>query len=371
MKKIGRGKVTLWQLGSILRTIYKTPGITRAQISGRLGFDKSVTTRVTSFLEETGWINARDSQVKNVPIAIHPEKLTIAGVNIQPEFSTLVVCNLSGAILYETTWTEDRFDLECMLNIILPYRIHESGFSPDALGIALPGIVDEENETLIASNPLGIETVTRLPSRISAKNYPVFYCNDAHSIGWGQIGFNQEKGEFFLHYLDFIDHDPPTTEFKRIIHGSALFCQGTSFTGTHHCAGEIRIKSHLAFAGSGETYIDHATRLQMKFRPEIQEKYMESLAFTIAYAATLMDIPKVFLFGTLEKYSTSITKRIAELAQEISYYPSIQHITVEYPGFSAQTIPLGAAAMAVERLFTAPDPNHPGAFYRSIAEAGE
>lgn len=37
MKAVGTGKVTIWQVSSLLRLIYKTPGITRAELSAAFG----------------------------------------------------------------------------------------------------------------------------------------------------------------------------------------------------------------------------------------------------------------------------------------------------------------------------------------------
>lgn len=366
MKQVSTGKVSIWQLSSILRLIYKHPGITRAELSSSLGINKSAITNLTGFLETASWIAGEQDCAKNVPLTLNPGRLNVAGVVFQPEFSTLVICDLSGAILFEKTWAEQTTDLENFLGVILPYRIHETGIRVDALGVALPGIVDETTGTLLASKPLGVEKPQPLPDRIGAKDFPVFYCNDARCIGWGRISFAREAGNFFLHYLSFAEHDPPTEEFARIIHGSSLFVDGAAFGGSNHCAGELRIKSHLAFAGSGELYFDHQTRLQMKSNPGVMEKYLDALAFNIAYVSTLMDVEKVFLFGSLERYGSSLAAKISDFAKKISYYPALQGIVVEYPGFTERTVPLGAAGMAIERLFSVPSADRPTAFYRAL-----
>lgn len=366
MKSIGTGKVSLWQASSILRLIYKSPGITRAELSAALGINKSVTTNITAYLAEAGWIAGEDARTKSVPLSINRKRLAVAGVLIQPEFCTLVVCDLSGAVLHEETWREESADLDSFLNVVLPYRLHVAGISVAALGVALPGIVDERTGTLLASVPLRIESPIRLPERIGSKDYPVFYSNDARSIGWGRIAFARESSDFFLHYLSFVENDPPSESFARIIHGSAFFFGGQAFTGANHCAGELRIKSHLAFAGSGERYLDHETRMRMKSDPETMEKYLDSLAFNVAYVATLMDVPKVYLYGSLEREGPEFGAKIADLAERISYYPSLQGVAVEYPGFTDRTIPIGAVGMAVERLFTVPAAEAPTDFYRAV-----
>ncbi len=368
MKSIGTGKVSVWQASSILRLIYKTPGITRVELSDAIGVNKSITTNITAYLEESGWILEDAARVKGVPLTINPKRLTVAGVIIQPEFCTLVICDLSGTVLHEETWKEATIDLETLINVVIPYRLHLRGIRVDALGIALPGIVDEETGTLLASQPLGINAPITLPDRIGSKEFPVFYANDARCIGWGRIAFEHEKSDFFLHYMSFVDNDPPTDSFARIIHGSAFFFGGSAFAGAHRCAGELRIKSHLAFAGSGEQYIDHESRMRMKSDQATLDRYLDVLAFNIAYVSTLIDVPKVYLFGSLERLGSAYGDKISLFAERISYYPSLQKVQVEFPGFTDRSVPVGAVGMAIERLFTVPAAERPTDFYRSILE---
>lgn len=129
MKSIGTGKVSLWQASSILRMIYKTPGITRADLSAALGINKSVTTNITAFLAEAGWIAGGDARTKSVPLSLNPKRLAIAGAIIQPEFCTLVVCDLAGTVLFEETWREGKTDLESLLNVPLLNRYEEASTS--------------------------------------------------------------------------------------------------------------------------------------------------------------------------------------------------------------------------------------------------
>lgn len=368
MKGLGKGKITIWQTSSILRHIHKKPGITRAELSTALKIDKSATSNITSFLEQNGWISCDRSGGKNLPLVLNHKRLTIAGVLIQPEFCTLVICDLSGTVLHEETWREKNASLETILTVVIPYRLHVSGFRIDALGIALPGIVDENERVLLASQPFGIDSPLRLPDRVGSRDFPVFFANDAQCIGWGQVSFAQETEDFFLHYLSFVENEPPSDSFARIIHGSALFFGGSAFTGSHKCAGELRIKSHLSFAGSGERYIDHQTRLKMKTDREVMDRYFDGIAFNIAYAAMFIDVPKIYLFGSLEGRGSEFGGKIASLARKISYYPGLQKVSVMYPGLKDSTIPTGACAMAIERLFSLPSIEGGSEFYRSVIE---
>lgn len=368
VKTTPTGKVTIWQLSSILRMVYKCPGITRSELCKKLNINKSIATQLTGFLEEDGWFTSLDAQTKKLPLSINANRLNIAGVEIQPEYCNLVICNLDGKKLYEKTWKQESSDLESFLNVMLPYYLHESGFTIGALGVALPGIIDSAFHTLLASQPLKVTLPMILPERIGTKEFPVFYDNDARCIGWALICFQKEKGNFFLHYMNLVEHDPPTDEYRRIIHGTALFFDQKSFEGSHHCAGEVRMLSHLTYTNGIKSFGDYMTRLQMKSKPDVFSKYFNSLVFDISYISTLMDVDKVFVLGSLRQYKEEFTKQFSEISAKTSYYPALQKITVDFPELTHDSMTLGAAGMAIERLLSIPVNEHPSDFYRTIAE---
>lgn len=368
MKSSPAGKVTIWQMSSILRLIYKNPGITRAELSKTLNINKSITTQLTAFLEEDRWIACLDTQTKKQPLALRADRLCIAGVELQPEFCSLVICNLEGKKIYEKTWKQESYDLDSFLNVVLPYYLHDSGISIGALGVALPGIVDSVAHTLIASQPLKVNQPMVLPERIGTKDFPVFYENDARCIGWGLVSFMREKENFYLHYMNLVEHDPPTDEFRRIIHGTALFFAQRAFEGSNHCAGEVRMLSHLAYTNGINSFGDYMTRLRMKSSPDVFSRYRQSLAFDISYISSILDVEKVFIIGSLRNYREEFIKEFSEMASKASYYPYLHNIKVEFPEYTCDSMTLGAAGMAIERLFAVPVNEMPSEFYRAVAE---
>ncbi len=363
------GKVTIWQMSSILRMIYKNPGIIRSELSKTLNMNKSIATQLTSFLEENGWIQCLDLQTKKQPLGIKPDRLYIAGVEIQPEYCGLVICNLEGKKVYEKNWKLESHDLSSYLNIVLPYNLLESGYSIGALGIALPGIVDSASHTLLASQPFRVTSPVILPEKIGTKDFPVFYDNDTRCIGWGLVSFKRENSNFYLHYMNLVEHDPPTDEFSRIIHGTALFLDQKAFEGSHHCTGEVRMQSHLAYTDGKQQFGDYVTRLKMKSNPDVFKKYLRSLSFDISYISALLDVDKVYIVGSLRNYKDELTKDFLEMIGQISYYPSLHKITIEFPEYTNDSMSLGAAGMAIERLFSIPSNENPSEFYKAVAEA--
>lgn len=348
--------------------VYKTPGITRSQLCQNLNINKSIATLLTGFLEENGWLVSPDAQTKKQPLYIASDRLNVAGVDIQPEFCNLVICDLEGNKRYEKSWARDSNDLEGFLSVVLPYYLHEAGLEIAALGIALPGIIDSSSHTLLASQPLNVTAPLALPGRIGTKNYPVFYDNDARCIGWALVSFRKESGNFLLHYMNLIEHDPPRDEWRRIVHGMALFFDGKAFEGSNHRAGEVRMQNHLTRTNGVQTFGNYLTRLSLKSKPDLFRKYLDSLVFDIGYHSTLLDVDKVFIAGSLGAYQEDISRQFDAVCESCSYYPAIHRIAVEFPELSGDSMALGAAGMAIERLFSVPVTENPSEFYRSVAE---
>jgi hypothetical protein len=148
----------------------------------------------------------------------------------------------------------------------------------------------------------------------------------------------------------------------------ALFFDQKSFNGGKHRAGEVRMQSHLPYADGIKSFGDYMTRLRLKSKPELFRKYLDSLVFDIGYVATLMDVDKVFILGSLRQHKDQIVERFGEISEKASYYPELGRISVEFPELTHDSMTLGAAGMAIERLFSVPVNEHPSEFYRAIAE---
>lgn len=128
------------------------------------------------------------------------------------------------------------------------------------------------------------------------------------------------------------------------------------------------MQSHLAFTDGIKLFGDYMTRLQIKSKPEVFSRYIQSLAFDISYISTMLDVNKVFIVGSLRNYREQFTKEFADMSEKTSYYPHLQKITVEFPEYTHDSITLGAAGMAIERLLSIPVNENPSEFYKAVAE---
>jgi len=128
------------------------------------------------------------------------------------------------------------------------------------------------------------------------------------------------------------------------------------------------MQSHLAHTGGIESFGNYLTRLRLKSEPALLKKYIDSLAYDISYVSTLLDVDKAFILGSLRHYKDDFIEKFGEISKTVSYYPALHEIAVDFPELTHDSMTLGAAGMAIERLFSVPVNEHPSDFYRTIAE---
>ena len=94
------GKTKYWQICSILKLIYQNPGITRKELSNLLCIDKAMITHIVNYLTADEWLIKQNHFAKKIPLSLNENRLYVAGIEIQPEYQRLAVCNINGTILY-------------------------------------------------------------------------------------------------------------------------------------------------------------------------------------------------------------------------------------------------------------------------------
>ena len=113
------GKTKYWQICSILKLIYQNPGITRKELSNLLCIDKAMITHIVNYLTADEWLIKQNHFAKKIPLSLNENRLYVAGIEIQPEYQRLAVCNINGTILYTKEWTLPRPEISDFLFGIL------------------------------------------------------------------------------------------------------------------------------------------------------------------------------------------------------------------------------------------------------------
>lgn len=360
------GKVKIWQIGSILRMIYKNPNITRMEISNSLSINKSMITRLINDLIKEGWISHSNSNTQKIPLTLNKKRVVTAGIEIQPHFQSVVICNVTGEIIYQKKWDEKLENFEAFLNGPVLDILNNSTVTIQAVGIALPGIYNRKSNQIVCSIPFKLMSPVDLPPFLKNRDRPIFFDNDARCCGWGQIAFEREKDDFIFIMSDFDEYKEPSDEYKRINIGASIFIDQQAYTGSHCCAGEFRSVIHSKGNLSGQSYLSDSTKVKMKSDPVILEDFIEELAFHMGFMTDFLDIKKIYIGGSLEDYKTIVERLLRTKILENCIYPRYQKPDITYPDFDSFSIAKGAAGLAFERLFTEPLIENPNPFYKEI-----
>lgn len=362
------GKVKMWQISSIYRAIYKTPGITRLELVDLLKVDKSMVTRLLTHLIENGWVRESGERAKKVPLYVNPGKILIAGVDLQPEIQNVCVCDMDGKILTSRSWVKYISDMTPFLNETLPAYLKSTGLDIGAIGLAIPGVYEKSSNRLISSQPFGVTEPVALPDQIPGFNCPIFVDNDARCCGWGIVAFNREEDDFLLLLVGFDEFEEPTDQYKRIAIGTALFLDQKARDGQHSKAGEFRSIYRNSEKIGGQSQIEHADRQKIKTDKAIFNQFIQELAAHAGFLVNYLDLKKLYIGGTIENYRNEIEPVFLDAIETNRLYRQLPKAQIQYAGLGDLSTARGAAGMVLENFFTEPSIELSTPFYKMVSQ---
>ena len=348
------GKTKYWQICSILKLIYQNPGITRKELSCLLSIDKAMVTHIINYLTSDNWLIKKDPFAKQIPLHLNADRLYVAGVEIQPEYQHLVICNIQGAILFKKSWAFSQPEISDFINKELTETINKCAYDVFAVGLAIPGVCDTENNRIIASNPFKIEAPTELPKTIGKKQIPIFIENDTRCLGWNKVSFEKDFGNFLLTVYQCIDNPENQDEYVRISNGVSFFSKGTSWAGAHNCAGEIPDLFSIKEYAAGNNFIPYCEKLKMKNNPQTQANVLRNIAIISSYTSTLFDSEKLYIYISGMNVDNNYTEILEHYVNRFHFYPSVQNTEIITESLDSTLISKGACGFLFETLFVRP-----------------
>lgn len=204
-------------LALILNFLHQNSPISRAELSNQLGINKaSISTTVRDLIKqgivvESG-IKASNQDVghPSIDLMINPDAGRVIGVDVNPELIVAVVTDISPKILWREETIVQNFDnieeyfsqLKLIINraceVARSYQLPIMG-----LGLGLPGLLDIENNILLAAYDLGWENIDLNPLMEGNEDIPFFTGNEAHIAALGESYFGSSKksrSALYLHW---------------------------------------------------------------------------------------------------------------------------------------------------------------------------
>ncbi len=362
------GKVKRWQLSSILRAIYKNPGITRLELVESLNINKSMVTRLLTYLIESGWVLEAQDQAKKIPLSINPDNMLVAGVDLQPEIQNVCVCRMDGSIVTSRTWVKYTTDINQFLDHTLPSYLESTKLAIGAIGIALPGVFENKTNRLLYSRPFKLTEPLSIPSQIRGFDCPVYVDNDARCCGWGIVSFNRERDDFLLLLVGLDDFEQPTDEYKRIAIGTALFMDQKARIGQYSKAGEFRSIFRDPSKVSGQSRFEHADRQRIKTDKALFNAFIEELAVHAGFLVNYLDLRKFYIGGSIERYRDEIEPVFLRYMEANRLYRELPIAEILYAGLGELSTARGAAGMVLENFFEKPSLEKTTPFSRLVQD---
>ena len=345
------GKTKYWQICSILKLIYQNPGITRKELSNLLCIDKAMITHIVNYLTSDKWLIQQNHFAKKIPLSLNENRLYVAGIEIQPEYQRFVVCNIQGTVLYTKEWSFTRPEISDFLFGELTKAINECSYDIFALGLAIPGVCDNCNKRIIASNPFGIKIPRELPKTIGEKKIPLFIENDTRCLGWNKVAFDKDFGNFLLVVYQCIENPQNKDEYTRISNGMSLFSKGNSWAGAHNCAGEIPDLFNIKEYVGEHNFVPYSEKLKMKNNPEIRSNVLRNIAIRSSYTSTLFDTEKLYIYISGLDAGDDYASLLKSYMDKFHFYPTVQNTEIVTETLESFTVARGACGFVFENLF--------------------
>ena len=360
--KLKLGKTNYRQICSILKIIYQHPGVTRKELGDELSIDRAMVTHILKYLITEGWLAEQNSAEKRLPLSLVANRLYVAGVEIQPEYQELVVCDIEGTVVFKKSSKKHVVDVTSYLNEDVLPALKKCPFTVAGLGVAVPGICDTDSGVIIRSVPFLQDQPVAIQNNIVIKNtarkpdgdeydIPVFVENDVRCWGCGKVAFEKQYDDFLVVIHHFIDDPDNDKKYKRISNGAAYFSKGAPLSGDHGCAGELPGFFRVDELRKTGNYISYEKRLEMRCSQKIQEQFLKSMAITVGYLSTVMDVETVFISGLEKKALASYEQKVRNYMEQYHFYPDLQKTDVQCEKSSKTATALGACGLVLENLF--------------------
>lgn len=354
----------------VLRLIYLNHGLSRVEISKRLGLNKSTVSKIVNYLEEISLVETAaigdagpTGGRRPIHLRVRPEFGCIMGVEIQTEAFTVVGINLHGDIFFSHTEPLDLREnglVGSFVEIVRRFgrNLEGTGMRLLGIGVGLPGFVHPVKGDLLASMPF--EHYETVPFVTDARRQldvqvPIFVDNDANCGCWGELVFrHSDRPQNFMFVLgEHRKHTIEMDDYRIMALGLGLVLNGTVHHGADYSAGEFR--SILYRAGNINQFsLDDEEALQFLQHGRVDTKIVDEVSRHIAFLVNVLNLTKVVIGGPVEVLASELIAAIKERVEVTWAYPKPVTCEIVTSRLGEQAVAYGAAGMFLERLIEVP-----------------
>lgn len=328
-------------LSRVIETLWRAPGLSRAELARSLRLDRSTTGQLADTLVGAGVLdqlldNSSGPRGGRPPVRLHLRSgLAYAiGVELTIPHIRLVAIDLCGTVLeYREVEVHHAGadSLETMLSAIrqMKQSVESMGSVSRtllAVGVGVSAVVDSDTATIVRSDALKLDAPVAMEPLIKMHlDAPVAVFNDAQASALGEL-YEDEDDDLLLALLEFRPGDQPDdvgvggglVVGGRLRHGRAI---------THM----LRPERHM----DGEVWD--------------REHFIDEIARGLALIANAAAVRRIVLAG-------DIGSLYEELSDKVRFYAigpeqGATNIRVACATHGERSVAIGACRAAIERLF--------------------
>lgn len=364
-------------ISQIFETVWRAGGISRIDISKQMGLYRStVTSIIDSVLKskiiiegERGSATEKGGR-KPINLIINKNAGMIIGLEVQPDFYTVSVVDLSGNVIFSKnqkikevkartkTGAEKYFEdlIDKIINDVFE-SIKEIRIPKLAICIGVPGIVDTKKGVIIKSVPFNLENYDFSKTLFKKYKIPLLIENDAKCCAWlklmteGKQTLSEKSRDDFICVL-VKDHKNGDTGI-----GLSIVVNGEILNGHNYAAGEYRSLSWRK-ESKGQTGLSDAVIKTKDKKESSRKQWLTDLFSTLTVFVPLLEPKKIYVYGQKDQafIEEVIHKNIRQFEEITKLFKTQVCILKE----DIYEISKGAAFMFIQKLCKIP---HSEEFY--------
>lgn len=356
--------------GDILEAVWKREGISRIELAKLLEVDKSTVSLIVGDFLTHGLVDEYEQAVasslggrKPVKLRINGDLGFVVGLEVQPDFCRTVVVNLRGEKLLSRVdpGTTSAANFEARFrglvdDLLDGARCRVSGVPGRCLGVglAVSGVVNPFEGTVIESVSLGMRQVKLLPHLAWGLPCPVFLENDANAACWGEVVFQKETAaplpSFLFCLFEFHQGEGPSDTGGSV--GLGLVVNGQIHHGENFSAGEFMSLGWQP-GNSFQFSLDDAEMARLRQDQGLLSRFARELAAHILFVSRVFNLNHVCFGGEVGPLQFELDRAFEQ--EKRRYWPrGDSPCRLRFSAHGGDAVGFGAACLALTSFFHAP-----------------
>lgn len=359
----------LRNLSMITRLIWQYPGISRSELSRRLGLHRTSVARMVTLLLDKGLVqeigegnSTQSGGRKPVLCVINKEFGCVLGIELLQDRAKVAVSAINGEMLnsFETEMPQgDDFEtrlIGLLDKIMLTCR--DISIPILAINFALPGYINCKKGIIYLSNPLRVRDY-RIKERIfELYGIPVFVNNDANCCAYGHIQ-KELNNSYFLYFLGRFHKKRCETDMDYNLGiGIGIVVNDRLYYGNDQVAGEFvssyrRYDENIEKNPANVMGLSNEVIYSAEKDPDSLIRIFNELIHNITLLITVFNPGTIYFGGDFNRYQHMILREVEKAKQLWSNFG------MRVPRFSfvdsdSFDVSRGGCEMALSEFYTVP-----------------